>query len=165
MKFNSIKEYFYKLYNVCYFVTLIPLGVYIYLYLEMQSGALVSPIQDADQLLIIQIAFIIFIVLTLTSVHWLVRKKLSSILGVVSLGDRMDGYYTIAIFRIGMGVAACLMTAAGFYFTTSELFSITFLAVLVWMSFQWPTPRRLCVDLKLKGDEKDLILYKRDQLN
>ena len=107
MKFNSIKEYFYKLYNICYFITLIPLGVYIYLYLEMQSGALAPPPLNSDLLLTIQVGFIIFIILTLTSVHWVVRKKLGSILDVVSLGDRMDAYYSIALFRIGMGVVAC----------------------------------------------------------
>jgi hypothetical protein len=164
MKFNSIKEYFYKLYNICYALTLLPLAVFIYLYLEVQNGNLISPIQDSNDKLIVQASLVSIILTILTIVHLVVKKNLKRLLPEVSLGNRMDGYYAIALARIGWSVASCLISAIGFYLVGNELFSVLFLAILVSISFQWPTPRRLCADLKLKGDEKELILYKRDKL-
>jgi len=164
MEFNSIKEYFYKLYNVCYAITLVPLGLFIYLYLKMQVGEINSLIQDNAQILIIQIASLVFVVLVLTIVHLVVRKKMQTVSKEPSLGNRMDSYFGLSIVRMALGVVVSALAAGGLYLTGSEVFSIYFLLVLLWMAYQWPSPKKMCGELKLKGDERELILYKRESL-
>ncbi|NJN41906.1 MAG: hypothetical protein HC811_06465 [Flammeovirgaceae bacterium] len=79
-----------------------------------------------------------------------------------SLRTKMEEYASVAILRIAAGAVACLVMAAGFWLTSSELFTVFLMLILVWLGFQWPTPRKMSLDLKLKGDERDVILYKRD---
>jgi hypothetical protein len=50
--------------------------------------------------------------------------------------------------------------AAGLFLTGSEWFAIYFLGLVVWLVFQWPSPRRVSKDLKLRGDEKQMVLTK-----
>lgn len=164
MKFSSIKEYFYKLYNVCYLATLIPLGAFIYLYLKLQDGNVNAFIQDAQQVLIIQIVAFLFVALILTIVHLVTKKKLKTLSRELSLGNRMDRYFYLALNRIGTGAFTSLMMGGGLMATGSEVFSIFFLAILLWMALQWPTPKKLCVELSLKGDEREMVLYKRESL-
>lgn len=165
MIFSSIKEYFYKLYNVCYAIILVPLGAFIYLYLELQEGNIISLIQDANEVRLAQILFSLFVVIALTSVHLVTKRKMKTLSKEVSLGNKMDGYYVLSLTRLGIGSGVSLFMALGLFLTNSELFGLLFLAILVWMSLQWPSPRKLCADLGLKGDERELVLYKRDSLS
>lgn len=164
MKFSSIKEYFYKLNNLCYLITLIPLGVFILLYLKMQEGKFSNIIQDQAQILISQVVIFVLCFVILTSVHLVITKKMNNYSRDLSLGNKMDKYFYVSLNRIIAGAIVSLLTAAGFWTTASELFSVYFLGILLWMAYQWPTPKKMCAELLLKGDEKEMILYKRESL-
>lgn len=162
MQFSSIKEYFYKLYNYCYALTLIPLCIFIYLYLEMQVGKNNSLIQAYDQVLIFQVLFFFLAVSILTIVHWQVKKKLKTLTREYSLGTKMDKYFYLAITRIGIGNLVSCLAGLGLYLSGSEIFSLFLLFIFFWMAYHWPSPRKLCTELSLKGDEKEMVLYKRE---
>ncbi|MEQ9592088.1 MAG: hypothetical protein RLN86_05785 [Cyclobacteriaceae bacterium] len=164
MKFSSIKEYFYKLYNICYLITLFPLGIFIYLYLQMQVGKLNSLVQEAGQILIFQIGLATISLAVLTTVHLVMKRRIKKIRTVPSLGDRLEYYYYYSIQRMmGIAVASSFM-ALGLWLTNSDLFSILYLVILIWLSLQWPSPKMACKDLALRGDEREMVLYKRDTL-
>lgn len=162
MKIISIKEYFYKMYNIGYASTLISLGLFIYFYL--QSNEIDHWVKDADDVRWVQIIFSFTAIAFLTIVHWLIKRKMKVLTGELSLAKKMDRYYILAMTRIGVGLLASLWMALGFFLTGSEVFSFLFIAILLWISVQWPSPRRMCSDLSLKGDEREMILYKRDNL-
>lgn len=164
MKFSSIKEYFYKMYNVCYLITLIPLGLFIYLYLNLQVGKINAAIQEPEQVLIAQIGFFVFGVFTLTIVHLLVKRKMRIVSREVGLGNKMDRYYNLALSRQLVGATLSLIMGFGLLLTSSEIFSIFFLGILLWMAYHWPSAKRVCVELLLKGDEREMILYKKESL-
>ncbi|MEQ8363495.1 MAG: hypothetical protein RH948_11540 [Cyclobacteriaceae bacterium] len=162
MKFSSIKEYFYKLNNICYLITLIPLGVFIFLYLKMQEGEISAIIQEPQQILIIQIAVFVLCAALLTIVHWVVKKKMKRYSRDLSLGNKMDKYFYLSLNRIVLGAFASVLVAGGLLISANEIFSAYFLVILLWMAYQWPTPKKMCAELALKGDEKEMILYKRE---
>ncbi|MFZ1808583.1 MAG: hypothetical protein WAU36_15225 [Cyclobacteriaceae bacterium] len=164
MKFSSIKEYFYKLNNLCYLITLIPLGVFIFLYLKMQEGKIYAIIQEQHRILITQILVFALCALILTIVHLVVKKKMKVYSRDLSLGYKMDKYFYLSLSRIVLGALASLLVAGGLFITGSEIFSAYFLAILLWMAYQWPTPKKMCAELLLKGDEKEMVLYKRESL-
>ncbi len=164
MKFSSIKEYFYKLNNICYVITLIPLGVFIFLYLKMQKGEIYVIIQEQEQILIVQAAIFVLGALILTIVHLVVKKKMKVHSRELSLGNKMGKYYYLSLNRIVMGALVSIVVAAGLLLTGSEIFSVYFLGILLWMAYQWPTPKKMCTELLLKGDEKEMVLYKRESL-
>lgn len=164
MKFSSIKEYFYKLYNICYLLTLIPLGVFIYLYMNMQAGKINILVQERNTILMLQIVVLAFATFFLTIVHLVIKKKMKVLSSKMGLGNKMDQYYYLSLIRIGSGAFVSSAIGLGLLYTGSEIFSVFFLGILLWMAFQWPTPKKMCVELKLKGDEKEMILYKRESL-
>ena len=164
MKFNSIKEYFYKLNNLCYVITLVPLGIFILLYLKMQKGEIHVVVQNGEQVLIVQVAAFVLSAIALTIVHLVAKKKIKTYSKGLGLGDKMDKYYYLSLGRIMTGALASVVVAIGLLLTGSEIFSVFFLGILLWMAYQWPTPKRMCAELLLKGDEREMVLYKRESL-
>ena len=124
MKFSSIKEYFYKLYNVCYIITLVPLAIFIYLYLKLQAVEVNSILQNAHHVFIAQIVFFVVVFVVLTIVHLVVRKKMKSLSNEFGLGNKMDRYYRYAVLRILAGALASVVVAGGLFMTGSEIFSV-----------------------------------------
>ena len=162
MKFSSIKEYFYKLYNVCYMITLIPLAVFIYLYLKLQAVEINSILQNANYILITQVVFFVIVFAGLTIVHLVIKKKMKLLAREFGLGNKMDKYYNYSVLRILTGALASVIVGGGLLITGSEMFSVYFLLILLWMAYHWPMPKRMCAELTLKGDEREMILYKRE---
>ena len=46
--FSSIKGYFYRLNNVSYLIVLLPLGLFLFLYYQMQVGKITPTVQDQN---------------------------------------------------------------------------------------------------------------------
>jgi hypothetical protein len=160
MNFNSLTEYFYKVYNLCLFMLLVPIAAFLFVYYLVLTGKINASIESGTVLQIILVSFPVLTILDLTIVHLVVRKRLASLSKEVSLGIRLEKYFAAVTPRISAVVATTLFLAAGLYITTHELFTIYFLLLVVWLAFQWPTPRRVSKDLKLKGDEETMVLTK-----
>ena len=164
MNFVSLREYFYKLANRCYLLILLPLAVFIYLYyllIERRIGPLV---QDEFLVLTIVTTLIISCLVNLTTVHWLAWRRLGKISTISGLGEKLDRFVEIVMLRFGAYCASAMIMALGLLLTASEWFAGFFILILLWAALQWPRPRRACYDLKLKGDEYQMVRYKKDRL-
>jgi hypothetical protein len=51
----------------------------------------------------------------------------------------------------------------GYLLSRNEFMNVFFLLSLGWICFQLPTSRKVCRELKLKGDELDMVLHKKDK--
>ena len=163
MNFSSLKEYFYKLANRCSLLVLLPLAVFIYLFHQLMTQQIEPIIQDEVRVDIIIITLCTFALVNLTTVYWIAKRRLKKYVAEVGLGRKLDRYYEIVMFRIAANSASSLMMAAGLLLTGSEVFGILFMGILVWTLFQWPTSTKACRDLRLKGDEYEMVLYKKDK--
>jgi hypothetical protein len=163
MNFSSLKEYFYKLANRSYLLVLLPLAAFIYLFQQLMTKELEPLIQDEPLARIVIVTLGTFALVNLTSVHWIASRRLKKYSLEVGLGRKLDHYNEIVMFRIGASSASSLMMATGLLLTSNEIFGILFLAILLWTLVQWPTARRACRDLQLKGDEYEMVLYKKDK--
>ena len=160
MNYSSLREFFYKLYNICLLMMFIPIGTFLVIYYLLLTNQISPSIQSELVERIILIAFPILAILDLTIVHLVVRKKFSLLNKEISLGVRLEKYFSVAVIRLSAIVATSLFMAAGLFLTCSEWFAIYFLGLVVWLAFQWPSPRRVSKDLKLRGDEEQMILTK-----
>jgi hypothetical protein len=165
MKYNSVPEYFYKFHNRLYALVLIPLLTFVVLYWKMKTGDIEGGSQNID---FNRLLLLVFIILVLT--EWLVsfflfRRSLKPILTLDSLGERLDKYYRLTIVRFTLVVSGLLLLATGFYLTHDQYFTILFVTSILGLAFFWPTSAKVCDDLRLKGDERKLILYKLDKLH
>jgi hypothetical protein len=162
MKYNSLKEFFYKLYNICLMMMFLPTTAYLIIYYLTLTGKLDPVIQTEQVIKIILISFPAIAILDLTIVHLVVVKRFALLTKEVSLGIRLEKYFSIAFLRISAVVATSLFMAAGLYLTGSELFTLYFLVILLWLYIYWPSPQRVSKDLKLRGDEEKMVLTKGD---
>jgi branched-subunit amino acid transport protein len=160
MNYNSLREFFYKLYNICLAMMFFPIGSFLIVYYLLLTNKISPTIQGETVELIILVSFPILTIVDLTIVHLVVRKKFLVLSKEVSLGIRLEKYFSVAVIRMSTMVATSLFMAAGLFLTGSEWFAVYFLALIVWLIFYWPTPGRVSKDLALRGDEAEMVLTK-----
>jgi len=165
MKYNSLREYFYKLHNLLYGVILAPLLAFVVLYWQMQAGnvdGLLKQDEYLNQLLLVVLSFIVLF-------DWIIslllfNRGLKETRTLDSLGKKLDRYYSFTLLRFALVVSGSLGLAIGFYLTENQLFTILFVSGFAILLLFWPTPSKVCNDLQLKGDERTLVLHKKDRL-
>lgn len=165
MKYNSVREYFYKFHNVLYLFILLPLLVFTFLYYAIQSNFIQSPYKDDDFLIRIVVIAALFI----TSIDWivtfvLVHVKLKQIRTFPSLGERLDRYYALTTVRFVLITFDSVLLAFAYFMTEAQLLTIASVANLALLVFLWPSTRKVCRDLQLRGDEYTLVYFKKDVL-
>lgn len=159
MKFNSVKEYFLKLNNTGYQLMMVPLILFIYFYTQsyfFDSQPLIEP-PMGDYLLMILIGLSVVV---LTFVQIMSAKKANRIATEVGLGIKLEKLGSVLIARMVWKAAITLLMPLGLVVSGNQLFSVLFGITLAWFFLQWPTPGRVSELLKLRGDEREMVLSK-----
>lgn len=138
----------------------VPLAVFLTIYYLFLTGRITAIVVEQSIQEVILVAFPIAAILILTIVNLLVNKKFTLLASEPSLGIRLEKYFAIAFLRIVGLVQASLLMAIGLFITGSEYFTIFFAALLAWLFIAWPSPNRVSKDLKLKGDEHEMVVSK-----
>lgn len=155
MHFITIGQYFNKLQSVLLFVLIAPLLVFIALYFRV-SGTPPDPRPEY------------FILLpAIAGLDWLIamvifNKKIKSVRNAQGLGSKLDKYFQLTIVRYSILSAGSLIMALGLYVTKSDIFTWIYVAGWVLPAILWPTGRKISDDLALKGDEREMVHYKKD---
>jgi hypothetical protein len=161
MKYTSLQEYFYKFQNVLYLLILLPLLTFIILFVfEPQKPAGISEEQFKliGKILIGLVLIDWLVVLILFHGMFRRARKLGG------LGLKLERYYTITTVRFSLLSLAGLVLVAGFFLTETILFSVPLGLDLILFFVLWPRPSKVCSDLKLKGDEREMVYYKKMNL-
>lgn len=165
MKYNSIREYFYKFHNLLFTIILVPLLAFVLLYWMIQQGEVVGPMRDDEdvkQLLVIGFG-------AMACLDWLIsfvffNQGLHAARKLVSLGERLDKYYSISLVRFLIIISGSLGLAIGFYLTEDQRFTLFSGINLLLLLLVWPRSVKVCNDLQLRGDERKMIHQKKDLL-
>lgn len=157
MKFNSLRAYFYKLHNLLYLALLPPLIGFTFLYLENYLDIVKITVLSI-RLGLALAAFLVLICMSL----WIRRRRLRVVRGLVSLNDRLEQYASALIHQFFILSAASYVLALSFYLMKDQLFIALFGMQLILFSVYWPTPRKVCRDLQLKKDEREVVINKID---
>lgn len=156
MKFSSMREYFYKVHNILYVTFLFPLLLFTYLYLE--NRLVLS--QGTHGVLAYLLTFVFLAAVGFA--RWDFVRKIKAIRQLAGLGVKLEKYATALIIQFAIISAVCLMLVVGLWLTASQIFVAAFVVSLIILSWLWPTGSRVCKDLRLRGDERDMVLHKRD---
>lgn len=165
MKYNSVPEYFVKLYNRLYAIVLLPLITFAVLYWYANLPDTEPVLRDEVFNRILLLGFSMVVLIDWLVSFFLFKSGLKSILTIGSLGERLDRYYTLSMVRFLINVSGLFILVIGFYLTEDQYFSLLFAGSLLSLAFFWPTSAKVCEDLNLKGEERRLILYKLDKLS
>jgi hypothetical protein len=155
MNFITISQYFNKLHSVLFALLIVPLIVFIARYVFGQLSA----DQDIKYFVIIPS----FVLLDWLMATLIFNKKIKSARNAQGLGAKLDKYFHITIVRFCFLSLASLTMALGLHLTGSDVFMWLYLAGLIGSAFLWPSGRKVSADLRLKGDEREMVYYKKDR--
>lgn len=156
MRFFTISQYFNKLQSILFFLLLIPLLIFIALYLYADH----NPLEPDTVVYFVAIPLAVLL-------GWVVgiarfNKKIKSARIAQGLGAKLDKFFGLTIVRFAFLAASGLMLALGFLLTGSDLFPGMYLVALVLGATMWPTPARVCRHLRLRGDEREMVYFRKD---
>lgn len=161
MRVDSIKGYFYRMFNINYLLVLLPLAGFIYTYIQYRREQLSALLGEEDTFLL-QVVLSGLAVFDMAVVQVFTAFRLRRIRREPSLGKRLEAYFTVNMIRFATGSVNSILLAAGFYVTLSQYFSAALLVLLAWMAWHWPLARKVCDDLRLRGDELRVVLHRQD---
>lgn len=160
MKFSSFRGYFDQLHNILYLSILVPLLLFGYTYLQVMAAD-DSPGNETPIRLLSPTLIIVFCIIMILSAR-LFSGKLKASRELPELSAKMEHYATATIVRFLMFTLATLFLAAGFSLTHEKVFVALFGVSIILFSWWWPTPRKVCKDLHLKGEEHQRVLLRKD---
>jgi hypothetical protein len=160
MNFHSLKEYFYTLYNACLLRLLVAMGLFLAIYYLSLSGTVSPYIEEQGLVDFLRYTYLVLILITLTIVHLEIYRRLKSHSETVGLGKKLDLYYGVVGMRMKTFLLISIFLAVAFFFTRHEWFSLYFASMIIWFLAQWPSPRTVSSQLKLRGDERTMVITK-----
>jgi uncharacterized membrane protein YoaK (UPF0700 family) len=107
-------------------------------------------------------------VISITITLWMLLiffyvKKIKSARKGQGLREKLEKYFRLTIVRYSLIVVASLMLAGGFYQTRSDIYTLGFVSYLILAGVIWPTASKVSRELKLRGDEREMVFFKKDK--
>ncbi len=158
MKFNSVKEYFYKLNNTGYQLMMVPLILFIGYYSQSYFFDTKFKIDAPELVAYLQFAFLGFAVIALTTVQLIFRNKVRKVASEIGLGIKLEKLGSLLKARMIWQALMALLMPLGLVLTDDPLFVIFFGLALTWYFIHWPSPWKVSKLLHLRGDEKEMVL-------
>ncbi len=162
MKFGTVKEYFYKLNNTGYQLMMIPLIIFIIYYSQpiIDLSELVILNQEVSRILVIFFSGLSLLVLI--TVQIVTRQRANKIATEVGLGIKLEKLGDVLKKKMGVLSTTILFMPLMLLITNESYFSVAFGILSLWYFVQWPTTGRVCRLLKLRGDEREMVITKGD---
>ncbi len=155
----NMTNYLQRLNNYFHGIIAIPLLAFSVLYLEFDNGQLHPPFGDRTYYLESGILFFISIIWIL----YLFRKIKQSIGDIdgTNLLEKLQAYSKILIRFYLLVTLPGALAVLLMYFTGELSFSLIYLIELFLLSVKRPHVLGIVKDLKLEGEDKDIVLHKK----
>jgi hypothetical protein len=157
MSFISVQQYLNKLQIVYFILLIVPLSVFIALYFFASEYSAVPRREYFIVIPLVAVAGWLLAIITF-------NKKIKSVRNLQGLGVKLQKYFNITIVRYSFLCSAALILAVGYYLTHNDTFTGLFLVGLIHSLFYWPTGPKVAKELALRGDEKEMVHFRKDRL-
>jgi hypothetical protein len=160
MKFNSVKEYFSRLDSIAYQLMMVPLIIFILNYAQSLvdlSFLKIIPSEWSDISMAI-VYFLLLVVLTIVQIKS--RLEALKISREVGLGLKLEKFGDVMIRKMRWLALVTCITTVYLLFSAEWMANAGFAISFCWFILQWPTPQRTSRMLKLKGDEREMVITK-----
>ncbi len=162
MKFGTVREYFSKLYTVGFQLMMIPLILFIAYSAQwiIKMPELVKFDKETSKVLFTIMGGLSLIVLI--TVQVITKKKANRIAREVGLGIKLEKLGSVLKVKMTTLSTLIVLMPLMLLFTDENYFAIAFGVLSLWYFLQWPTPGRVSRLLKLRGDEKTMVISRGD---
>jgi hypothetical protein len=157
MQHFTMSQYFNRINIALMMLLLIPIFGFIAVYTLIATGG--------SQLIVQWLAM--HHLVTITATVWLLLllfffKRIKSIRNDQGLGLKLQKYFRLTIVRYILISMLSVFLAISFYITKDDRVTAIFASNLIFAAIVWPRPAKACNDLKLRGDERELVYFKKD---
>ena len=158
MNFISITQYLNKLQILFMILLIFPLFTFIALHFTIDE-------QTTEP----RIAYFA-VIPALAVLDWIIgavmfNKKIKSVRNQQGLGAKLEKYFGITTVRYCFVSSSSLILCVGFFLTGSDVFTALYFLILLLSTLLWPTGPRVSRDLMLRGDEREMVYFRRDKLS
>lgn len=158
MKFNSVKDFFYRLNNTGYQLMMIPLILFIYFYAQSYFFIGQPWIEGEDIITYIMVGLGVIALVILTTVQIQTERKARTVATLIGLGIKLEKVGSLLLKKMVWQFVVATLMPLGLVATGNQIFNIFFGLTLAWYFVQWPTPEKVSKLLHLRGDEKEMVL-------
>jgi hypothetical protein len=157
MEFITINQYFYKLYNAVLVILLLPILAFLVIYFQYFTMSTLQAQSLALDARVIGAVALLWVALLLIS-----AKKIKTIRSVQGLRAKLEKYFYLTIVRYLLISLGSLILAYGFLITQEDKFTGIFILNFFAAILLWPSPSKVCRQLRLRGDEREMVYFKKD---
>jgi hypothetical protein len=157
MQYFTMSQYFNKINIAVMMLLLIPILGFIASYTLIATGGpalTVKWLTPYNQLTIVATVWLVILVFFF--------KRIKSIRNDQGLGLKLQKYFWLTIVRYTLIAMVSIFLAASFYITKEDWATAIFVLNMILGVIVWPRPAKVSNDLKLRGDEKEMVYYKKD---
>lgn len=157
MNFLTISQYFNKLQSAVLIILILPLLLFIALYFHLGERL---PDPRNEYFILLPGAFLL---------DWLIAflffsKKIKIIRKEQGLGLKLEKYFRLTIVFYSIISLSSMIMALGLYLTKNDVFTWLYIGGLILCGFLWPTASKTAKYLRLRGDEREMVYFKKDRL-
>lgn len=162
MQFKTPEDFHNRLGFIFHAILAVPLAAFVYLFLEIKNRGMEPGLQNGQDawLIIAGLATVSFIAVFLSYRHF--RKRLRSVQQLENLREKLPPYFTQLLKFYAVIEGSSLLMILGLYLTTSSVFIVSYMFLLLVLSINRPTPQKYVKDLNLTKEESDIVLLKKD---
>lgn len=158
------KEYIRKLKIIAHLSIGIPLLFFIYVYLESTAEKLYPLISEEFKMTVFIPVSLIGLALIIIG-HKKYNQNISAAGEKEKLSEKLNCYKKGTTIRFISYSVSALFISIGFYLTDFQPFAALFGIMIVLFSINNPTARKAAIDLKLKDNDKEILLKGLDLPN
>lgn len=161
MAIRNLDEYFIKLNLVFHAILAAPLLLFIYIYLETENGTMQPPVSSAKSLGFLQLAItLVTAIFVFLAFSWY-RTRINQVQLKERLTQKLGQYLKIGVVQYLLFGVASFAAVTGLYLTGKGWYTGLYVIVLMLMSINRPTLKKISDDLRLKGEERQIVLHKK----
>lgn len=94
---------------------------------------------------------------------YIYRKEIRQARDQSVLNDKLNMLLTGSLIHYALLEFASIIAVLSFFLTFDHLFTAIYVAILFLMSINRPTPRKYVQDLLLTGEERKIVMYKKER--
>jgi hypothetical protein len=163
LKFANSQEFLNKLQLQVNLMIALPMLVLIYFFLRIENGSYAPDILPEETIFYLRIG-VIFLVIVLVVLGFVsFKRSIDTLNPEMHLRDKLELYFSASITRSAIFEAATIISLAGLILSGEQVYVGYYTICLVAFSVTYPTLPRINQQLKLKKNEREIIL-RRDPI-
>ena len=161
IKFSNSREFLNKLQLYVNMMIAVPMIIFIYFFLQIENGNYFPELLDEGTLSYMRIGILLILLIMVVMATIAFKKHVDSINPEILLRDKLDLYYSASITRSFLYEIATLTSIIGLIISGEQIYVAYYTITLVAFSITYPTMHRIVGQLRLKKNEKEILLSRK----